>query len=192
MKPRAWVLLSGLLAFVQLPFGSAGPNCPLIGPEFPPPQHLAQHPIWQSALANLTAAFSQIDNSNTQGADNFSYSIQIFSTNPGAPTLWERYRTARDLPADTVGVVNVDGNTVYRLGSVSKVFTVLAFLAQAGDIHWNQPITQFVPELAKFAGQTTSNNFDSVRDTPWDDVTIGSLASQVSGLGRDCKAEKLL
>lgn len=188
----AWISFSGLLALVQLPFGAAAPNCPLIGPEFPPPQRLAENPIWKRALDNITAVFDYIDASNIMSVDKFSYSIQVFSTNPGEPILWERHHTARDLPENTAGVKKVDGDTVYRLGSVSKLFAVLAFLVQAGDVHWNQPITKFVPELARHSGRCTSNEIDSVRETAWDDVTIGALASQVSGLGRDCKAFLLL
>ncbi|KAH8732061.1 beta-lactamase/transpeptidase-like protein [Phaeosphaeriaceae sp. PMI808] len=182
MKLSAWVL-STLL--VQLPVGSTAPNCPIIGPEFPPPQRLAGHPIWKQALQNITAVFDYIDVSNITGVDRFSYSIQIFSTNPGPPILWERHRTAKDLPANTTGVKIVDRDTVYRLGSVSKSFTVLAFLAEVGDVHWNQPITKYVPELAKYSDRTSSSEFDNVRETAWADITLGSLASQVSGLGRD-------
>ncbi|KAH7116908.1 beta-lactamase/transpeptidase-like protein [Dendryphion nanum] len=170
---------------LQLPLTIAAPNCPLIGPEFPPPQRLAEHPIWRNAMANITYVFDYIDTSNITGVDRFSYSLQIFSTNPGPPILWERHRTAKDLPSNTTGVKKVDGDTVYRLGSVSKVFTVLTWLAELGDVHWNQPITKYIPELAKYDGRSSQPGFDSVRETPWDDITIGSLASQVSGLGRD-------
>lgn len=85
----------------------------------------------------------------------------------------------------------VDGDTVFRLGSVSNFFTVLAFLAEAGGVYWNQPINRFIPELANFVGRTKTKNFDSVRETAWDDITLGALASQVSGLGRDCKIPDL-
>jgi hypothetical protein len=185
MKAVTWVL-PALLA--QVPVTLAAPNCPLIGAEFPPPQRLAEHPRWKTAVANLTAVFDYIDVSNITGVDRFSYSIQIFSTNPGPPILWERHRTAKDLPTNTTGVKTVDADTVYRLGSVSKVFTVLAFLAEVGDADWNQPITKYIPELAKRSGTGSSADFDSVRQTAWEDITIGSLASQVSGLGRDCKS----
>jgi hypothetical protein len=184
MKVSAWTLLALL---TQLPISFAAPNCPLIGPEFPAPQRLAEHTIWKKAVENVTAVFDYIDTSNITGVDRFSYSVQIFSTNPGASILWERHRTAKDLPTNTTGVKKVDGDTVYRLGSVSKVFTVLAFLAERGDVEWNQPITKYIPELGKLAGRPKADGFDSVRETDWDDITIGALASQVSGLGRDCE-----
>ncbi|KAF2030564.1 beta-lactamase/transpeptidase-like protein [Setomelanomma holmii] len=180
-------ILSFLLAFTNPLHVLASPNCPLEGPEFPPPQKLASHPIWQAALTNFSSVFDFIDASNITGIDRFSYSIQIFSTNPGDPILWERHRTAKDLPADTAGVTSVDGNPVYRIGSVSKIFAVLAFLAEVGDVYWNQPITRVIPELAVLAGRANASNFDAVRETAWNDITIGSLAAQISGLQRDCK-----
>lgn len=101
----------------------------------------------------VTAVFDYIDTSNITGIDLFSYSIQIFSTNPGSPpVLWERYRTAKNLPANTTGVKKVDGDTVYRLGSVTKVYTVLTWLAERGDVEWNQPVTKYVPELKGLSG----------------------------------------
>lgn len=183
-----WVVLTLLL--VHLPSNillsgvHAAPNCPLIGPEFPPPKNLAGNPRWRDAIANITAVFDYIDTSNITGIDLFSYSIQIFSTNPGPPVLWERYRTAKDLPANTTGVKIVDGDTVYRLGSVSKVYTVLTWLAERGDVEWNTPITEYIPELR---GKNGSVGQDPVRRTDWEDITIGALASQVAGIGRDCK-----
>jgi hypothetical protein len=187
MKASTWVLPT-LLA--QLPMCFTAPNCPLFGPEFPPPQRLSEHPTWKKAVDNVTAVFDYIDASNITGIDRFSYSIQIFSTNPGPPVIWERHSTAKDLPVNTTGVKQVDRDTVYRLGSVSKAFAVLAFLAEVGDVYWNQPITKYIPELAKHSGRPTSADFDSVRETDWDDITIGALASQVSGLARDCKSCK--
>jgi len=184
------VLFAITFPLAQLPFSTAAPNCPLIGPEFPAPYNLESHPIWKAAIQNITNVFQYIDVSNITGVDLFSYSIQIFSTNPGSPILWERHRTAKDLPRNTTGVKKVDGDTVYRLGSVTKVFSVLTFLAEAGDVHWNMPITKFVPELAKYSGRSTQPDFDPVKETDWDDITIGSLASQVSGLGRDCEYTK--
>jgi hypothetical protein len=189
MKIRGWTFLtiiSQILILVQ-----AIPNCPLAGAEFPPPQTLVLHPVWQQALANIRAKFVLIDSGGTRDVDGdldgLSYSIQIFSTNPGGGILFERHRTAPNLLANTTGVKQVDRDTVYRLGSVSKIFTVVAWLAELGDVHWNQPITNFIPELANISAQAASKPFDEVRQTSWEDITIASLASQVSGVGRDCK-----
>ena len=187
MKTFINAFVSGLSMITRLPLGAALPNCPLSGPEFPPPQRLSQHPRWQQALADTSSVFNYIDLGGTGGVDSLSYSIQVFSTNPGGGILGERHHTASNLGADTPGVRTVDGNTIYRLGSVSKVLAVLGWLAELGDRHWNQPIVDFIPELASLSAQAASRPFDRVRQTSWEDITIGSLASQVSGVGRDCK-----
>ncbi|KAF3039889.1 hypothetical protein E8E12_003956 [Didymella heteroderae] len=85
----------------------------------------------------------------------------------------------------TEGVKEVGPDTIYRIGSVSKIFTVLAFLAEVGDTHWNTPITEFIPELAQFSARALTQPIDDVRRTDWEDITIGALVAQVSGVGRD-------
>jgi CubicO group peptidase (beta-lactamase class C family) len=187
MKLPLWAFL----ITIRLPWAAALPNCPLAGAEFPPPQTLSQHPVWQQALMTLKNKFDNIDAGGTHeldgNLDNLSYSIQIFSTNPGGGELLaERHRTAPSLLANTTGVKHIDSNTVYRLGSVSKIFTVVAWLAELGDVHWNQPITNFIPELVDISAQDSSQPFDNIRQTAWEDITIAALASQVSGIGRDC------
>ncbi|OCL14694.1 beta-lactamase/transpeptidase-like protein [Glonium stellatum] len=173
---------SALIISVQLLTSTAVPNCPLIGPEFPNPRNLSTHAAFQAAIKNLTDIFNYIDTSNTTSAQNFSYSVQVFSTDENFPTLFEHHHTASNLRSfNSSGVRNVGASTVYRLGSVTKVFTVLAFLAEVGDTHFNEPITKFVPELAN----ATKPGSDVVRYVNWEEVTIGGLASQMAGIGRD-------
>jgi hypothetical protein len=164
------------------------PNCPIFGAEFPAPKRLTEHPRWQQALANLTAEFDFLD-ANLTG-DDLSYSVQVFSTDYEGGILADRYRTATTLSPQTEGVKEVGPDTVYRIGSVSKIFTVLAFLAEVGDTHWNTPITAFLPELAQYSAQVATQPIDDVQRTDWEDITVGALASQVSGVGRDCKCPR--
>ena len=178
-----WLLFAAIALF-YLQSVNAIPNCPIYGPEFPPPQRLSQHPQWQQAMTNLSAAFDYM-NANVTGTQ-LSYSVQIFSTNPGGGIIAQRHWTANNLPPNTEGVKKVNGDTVYRIGSVSKIFAVLAFLAEVGDRDWNTPITEFIPELAQFSRQASTQPLDDTRRTDWDEITIGALASQVSGIGRDC------
>jgi CubicO group peptidase (beta-lactamase class C family) len=84
----------------------------------------------------------------------------------------------------TLGVKNVDSHSQYRIGSISKLFTVYTFLIEAGDVKFNDPITKYVPELAA-AARHEQNAVDSV---DWESVTVGNLASQMSGIGRDCES----
>ncbi|KAI0150684.1 beta-lactamase/transpeptidase-like protein [Xylariaceae sp. FL1272] len=154
----------------------ASPTCPLEGPVFPKPRQLATSDAIKSAVANLTSTFDKI----TDGAAEYSFALEVFSAHdPSA--LFSIYHTAPNLASKTsTGVKTIDANTVFRLGSLTKVYTIYTFLINAGDKLWNEPITKYVPELANLA-----NRSDPVLYTNWDDVTIGGLATQMTGIPRD-------
>lgn len=59
--------------------------------------------------------------------------------------------------------------TSFRIGSVTKTFTMLAILLSADKIKLSDSITKFIPELSEHA---------------YKNVTIAALASHTSGLGR--------
>lgn len=76
----------------------------------------------------------------------------------------------------TAGVLN--DKTIYRIGSVSKLFTVYAILAKAGGLHvFEEPVTKYVPDLAGNVGAGRTEKI------VWEDVSVGALASQMGGTG---------
>ncbi|KAJ4417641.1 hypothetical protein N0V85_001751 [Neurospora sp. IMI 360204] len=174
------LLLAGA---THLPLSTAKQNCPLYGPLFPKPTNLLQNAAIQAAAKSLDEIFPMyIDHDNTTGADHFSYSVEVFSGSEDKP-LWAHYWTAPNLQGfNSTGVSKVDTNTVFRIGSITKIFTVLAFLATVGDRVWNDPVTKYLPELARLAEKTPGG---SMMVPDWEEVTLGSLASQTSGLMRD-------
>jgi len=176
----------GLFGLVSL--AHAGYNCPMFGQEFPFPQDLDADPVFQKGLQDVTRVMAAYDDSMAGTPAEFSYSLQIYSTNPGPEVLWERFHTAANLGTfGSGGVTTVDRATVYRLGSVSKIFTVLAFLAKDGNQHFNDPITKYIPELAAIR-EAQLQNPDPLNDVEWDDITIAALASQMAGIVRDCRS----
>jgi CubicO group peptidase (beta-lactamase class C family) len=68
----------------------------------------------------------------------------------------------------------LDGNSVFEIGSISKVFTstVLALMVQEGRVHLEDPAQRFLPPEVKLP---TRNGKE---------ITLGSLAEQNSGLPR--------
>jgi CubicO group peptidase (beta-lactamase class C family) len=66
-----------------------------------------------------------------------------------------------------VGVV--DNNTIFRVASVTNVFTVLAVLLE-NNVKMEDLVSEFIPEL---------------NDPKWAEVSIGMLTSQISGTPRD-------
>jgi CubicO group peptidase (beta-lactamase class C family) len=73
--------------------------------------------------------------------------------------------------------------TVYRLGSVSKLLFLYTFLVEVGHAHWHRPITEFIPELAE-AAESCSAELDPLTCPDWHEITLGALASHLAGLGR--------
>lgn len=188
-------LLTPLLALLgQATVVLSANYCPVFqGPEFPPPRNLHNHPVWQQAMDNITALWAWLDSdvNGTTGAKNYSYSVQLWSAIPDTPPiLWERFHTADDVAAGNYpGVKKVDGDTVYRLGSVTKVYTVLTWLAAVGDEQWNEPVTRYVPEIREWVERNKESK-NEVYQADWEDVSIGSLATQLTGTIRDCESHQ--
>lgn len=174
----------------QLPFSGAKESCPLYGPLFPRPTNLLQSPVIYGVAATLNDVFfKSIDNDTSTGSEHFSYAVEVFTGSEDWP-LWSRYWTAPNLKSlNSTGVTKVDTNTVFRLGSVTKIFTVLTFLATVGDGIWNDPITKHLPEIEEIASKASGS---PIFTTDWESITIGSLASQMSGLIRDCRQKQSL
>ncbi|KAI0424707.1 beta-lactamase/transpeptidase-like protein [Xylaria sp. FL1042] len=176
-----WHILAWLL-IVQAISSHAKQNCPFYGLGYPKPDNLTGNDAIDKAASALDSVFAEyIDNANNTGSDRFSYSVQVFTANEETP-LWSHYWTAKNLETmNTTGVQKIDGDTVYRIGSLSKIFTMLTFLSEVGDSTWNDPIAKFVPEIAAMAvpGRDTSHSLTS---PDWGSITIGALASQISVL----------
>ncbi|KAK4222503.1 beta-lactamase-like protein 2 [Podospora fimiseda] len=172
-----------LLGIAFFPLARAKANCPLYGTLLPKPTNFLKHIGIQTAASILDDIFLRyIDNEKSVGSEYFSYAVEVFSAAEDKP-LWSHYWTAPSLKNfNSSGVITVDANTVFRIGSITKVFTVLTFLATVGDGIWNDPITRHLPEIEAIAANATKG---AIFTPDWDSITVGSLASQTSGLIRD-------
>lgn len=147
--------------------------CPLLGPVFPEPKKPSSSESFQSALTTLKAA---LDEGFATGTSEFgpifnsdAYSIQIFSTHEEA-NLFEYYHTGPNF-TEGPGVNEIDGDSVFRIGSTGKVFTVYLLLIEAGgDAIFSDPVTKYAPEL---------------KNSVWEEVTIGALAGYAAGVAAD-------
>ncbi|KAI1075760.1 beta-lactamase/transpeptidase-like protein [Whalleya microplaca] len=166
----------GILIGCMISVAAAGPACPIDGPIYPKPVGLSESEALQAAVANLTSIFANI----TAEAQNYSIAIEVFSASDPKALFSVSHTAPKLATQNSTGVSTVDANTVFRLGSLTKIFTIYTFLINAGDKMWNEPITKYVPEL-----QALANRTDPVADTAWDDVTIGGLATQMTGIPRE-------
>jgi CubicO group peptidase (beta-lactamase class C family) len=113
-----------------------------------------------------------------------SVSISMTST-AQEPAIFQFNFTGSSLNVSAGGTERVSVNSVFRIGSISKLFTVYAFLLCTSLELWQQPVTDYVAELRHLSyNSCNSADLDGVK---WDDVTLGSLASHMSGIGRDCE-----
>lgn len=179
-----------LTPFLAATLAAGSPNlyCPLLGPVFPPPQNLNDSPTWHDLRENITATLhSEIQKAKTSeeygSVLNFtstSFALQIFSTSDSDPLLFEAYTSETTREAN-IGVQEVDQDTVFRIGSGSKLWTTLLLLKELGDGVFSDPVSKYVPELA------AAEVADGVSSVRWDEVTVGELVSHMAGIARDCK-----
>ncbi|KAI9926587.1 hypothetical protein MW887_004355 [Aspergillus wentii] len=184
-------MYSILLLFL-LPVTLASSYCPLLGPVFPIPKSLCNNAAITTAKHNI----SSILDATTKGTlplnsildlNSTSFSLQIFSTGDSAP-LFEYSYTSPDIRNATVGVREVDGDTIFRIGSGSKLWTVLLLLIEKGDAVFAEPVAKYVPEIrdaVKELSRNTTEKRDGIDFPRWEEITIGELASHMSGIGRD-------
>lgn len=163
----------------------------LLGPDFQPPTNVAAEMAIVSATDTVkTLLESMFLTGNTpygnMQANDTALSVNIVSLDSDTPVL-DFHHTPHSLNISAGSTSKVDRNSVYRIGSVSKLFTVYALLVNNGRKYWDTPVPDLIPELRHANGQNDS----IVEYAQWDDITVGALASQMGGIGRDCKSRML-
>ncbi|KAK2933492.1 Beta-lactamase/transpeptidase-like [Fusarium oxysporum f. sp. vasinfectum] len=152
--------------------------CPLLGAIFPPVQHPLKSSAFSDTIAQLNATFNELERNGTLEGFNTTFYIQAFSA---SDTLFQHGYVPPSMKGFlTSGSLNED--TVFRVGSVSKLLTVYTLLAEVGMKRMNDPVTKWVPELAHAAGK---NKGDPTRKVQWDEVTIGQLSGHLAGISRN-------
>ena len=169
-------LLLGAVIFLQ----SVSARCYNPSPAFPLPD-FSQDPEGQ-----LKWAFASIEKSlkavvSDEAFATTSCSVEITSSNK---TLWFSHHTARERNESRIGVKVIDSNSVYRIASITKTFTTLGILQQhaAGNLSLDDSIEKYIAELR---GHQSGN-------VPWKDITLRTLASQLSGVPRECQHQTVI
>jgi len=162
-----------LLPLAVLPaLTSAASYCPFLGPVFPAPTSLATSAPFQATLETLRTSLNDAIAAGTssQGpvSTNDTYSIRVFSINDDVPLLDFHHRGV-----GLVGNGTLNGNSIYRIASATKIITVYMLLIVGGDKVMSDMVTKYLPELA--------------RKGYYDEMTVGSLAGYVSGVVADGK-----
>lgn len=180
-----WPLISSPLLIQAKNF------CPPLGPVYPTPRNISSTPAGISVAVGLATSLdaalkSGSINGSPLDADNVSFSIQFSSLNEPNRPLFEYHHSAVAAALNTSSTQKVTADSIYRIGSISKVFIPYALLIAKGPGIFNERITNFVPELEALALEQ-EKKLNIIDQVIWKEVTLGSLASHTSGLGNICR-----
>lgn len=150
-------------------------NCPILGPVYPSGFDLTKSKAIQAAKEKFPTVIESMISSGEIFANLSSFTVDVYSTS----TNESFYSYSHEAPVLngtlTAGVLNDE--TIFRIGSVTKLYTVYAIILQAGIQVFDHPVTEYLPELAG------NSREDILTKIIWEDVTVGALAAQQGGSG---------
>ncbi len=169
IRKMIYRLLAPTLGITLLLLNRAQAACYDPSPAYPPPTLNCSDPILLSSFASLEQTLAQYASENAYNTTSFS--VEVTSSQS---TLWSGHSTARELNSSRPGAKPVTDESFYRIASITKTFTTLAILKQAaaGNLSLDDPVNKYLPDLKG--------------SIPWKDITLRTLASQLSGIPRDC------
>ncbi|KAE9386343.1 beta-lactamase/transpeptidase-like protein [Gymnopus androsaceus JB14] len=173
MRLSAYLVIPGVTSAVLA--ATAFP--PPLGQGFQPPSDLLANVDFSQALSSLNASLASATQTGEckfgqLGANTTSYSIGLFDTKS---ILLDFEHSSSTLAAP--GTTQVDHNSIYRIGSVSKLLTAYLFLIEAGEDVWDHKVTDVVPEL-EAAAQSCNAQTDAVDCSPkQDELTNNNFTS---------------
>ncbi|KAE8143622.1 beta-lactamase/transpeptidase-like protein [Aspergillus pseudotamarii] len=185
---RAHQLLR-IVSFLLFTLVYAQDSCPLQTPLYPPPRDLLSSQDVKAASENLTQAIEEalttgLTDLGSLPLNTTTFAVKVFSSHTEGSLYEYLYTSPTYSPRLGAGAQNTTLDSVYRVASISKLLTVLTLLAHDGYTHWNHPITTFIPDLDIIARNQSSR-------VQWQDITIGDLAAQLSGVPHDYAFEDL-
>ena len=178
MKLRYWALItlsSFGLAETIVTLNTAVSNCPPLGAVLPPPKKPSTNAAVKEVLSQLKALQKEAsvllgDATGLSLSIASAYEDDVLASLAYTPQVY-----------NATGTHKVDGDTVFRIASVSKVFTVMGLLLLGDKIDFSDRITKYVPELNHLKVEQSVKN--RVTTVDWDRISIDALTSQLSGVG---------
>jgi CubicO group peptidase (beta-lactamase class C family) len=168
MPSLATVLTTSTLIFSSF---TAAKVCPPQGAVLPAPRAPHSNSAVKKAAEGLKATL-----------DKRLESFQASGISIGVKSIHEdehlfEYNLTPEI-AEDIGTDKIDSDSIFRVGSLSKLVPVLGVLQQNG-VNLDDSILEYIPEL-----QGASED-DELTATQWEDVTIRSLMSHMSGMATD-------
>ncbi|MCJ1348949.1 hypothetical protein MMC31_007182 [Peltigera leucophlebia] len=175
-----------------LPLFITGALADFLGPTYPAPIDLtSDKSLIPASWENLTSIFNAYLNKNQStasdslsGVEKVTFSVGLFSIHDPAAAKLQYHYTSPEISNATQGTTKVDGDSIYIMASVSKLFTVFAGLLELTNEDWNRSLTDVIPGLAHFARETAGEG-DPVYKVQWGKITPWALAAQIAGVPRE-------
>ncbi|UPK96763.1 hypothetical protein LCI18_007698 [Fusarium solani-melongenae] len=161
-----------------------------LGPRYPPPTDLTSKDSYIVAgWENLTETLQGYlkigpeEDPVLSTLKNTTFSVGLFSTRDhGAASKFQFHHNSPITKGAKYGTKEVDGDTIYGIASITKLFTVYSALMNLDPVDWERPLTYFFPHLADTAKEARDNPAEHIQ---WDKITPLALANQISGVPRD-------
>lgn len=149
---------------------AASQVCPPQGAVLPAPRKPSSSESVKKASGALRSALDK----RFEAIQASGISVGVKSIHEDSP-LFDYHFTPQ--VAEDIGTEKIDADTIYRVGSVSKLIPTLAVLQQKG-VNLDASVLEYVPELQ-------GDSDDGISGTVWEDVTIRGLMSHMSGIATD-------
>jgi CubicO group peptidase (beta-lactamase class C family) len=155
-------------------FGTCRPPQPPLLAHYPPLPH-------SRSLAQASSELDRYLSSRAAKDDIDSISIAVIT--PNGPIFERSYGV---LKANESGITSepVDKDSIYRIASITKMFTVLETLVlrERGVLNWDDPVTKFLPNFTFPSygwAEYLRGEKSTESSTP---ITLRQLASHMSGV----------
>ncbi|KAF3187503.1 hypothetical protein TWF225_004210 [Orbilia oligospora] len=149
------------------------PRCAVEGALLPRPRNFCNHPAFKSATSKLSAYFNAAVSGNISAGFNTintSFAVAFVSLDHSNSANKPIYTYTHLSPANKEGTKEIDSDSQFLIGSISKLFSDVVLLKSGVDL--DHKVTKYLPELRK--------KESLIR---WEDVTLRDLGEHLAGMG---------
>ena len=165
--------------FLFLPIWITAVLSDFVGPTYPAPRDLSSDQSiviqsWKNLSSTMSAHLDGSQGSKAitaAGLTNLTFSMSMFSMHdPRAAESLQYHYTSDDVAKASTGVNEVEGDSIYRIASVTKLITVYTGMLNLKESDWDRPLTDFLPGLAGYQRKHISED-GPVWMVQWDQIT---------------------
>nr|RBR00761.1 hypothetical protein FVER53263_10996 [Fusarium verticillioides] len=148
-------------------------DVPLTGPSFLTNFDISKTDFLNEAKEKFPSLVEELFDTKILNKTDLIFAVDVFSASTN-DSLYSYFHVG-DTYKDTLTKGNLTEDTIFRAGSVTKVFTVYAIIAKAGIEALSYPVSIFLPELL---GNSSSSPLERI---DWSEITVGALATHQAG-----------